>query len=222
MATGTERRRHGQPRLLVDEMSVVVGIAGGTGAGKSLLVDRIVERLGADRVARIQHDSYYRDRSHLQADQREGVNYDHPDALETPLLVEHVQQLKNNRAVEIPQYDFSTHTRSIRAVRVEPKPAIIIEGILVLADEALRNLMDIRVFVDVEPDLRILRRLERDMEKRDRTFSSVVKQYLDTVRPMHVEFVDPSKRYAHVIVPEGGRNIVALEMLIAQIGQAAR
>ncbi len=202
-------------------MSVVVGIAGGTGAGKSLLVDKIVERLGADRVARIQHDSYYRDRSHLPADQREGINYDHPDALETPLLVEHIRQLGNSHSIEIPQYDFSTHTRSTSAVRVEPKPAIIIEGILVLADEALRNLMDIRVFVDVEPDLRILRRLERDMEKRARTFSSVVQQYLDTVRPMHVEFVDPSKRHAHIIVPEGGRNVVALEMLIAQIGQAA-
>jgi len=198
-------------------MPIIIGIAGGTGAGKSLLVRKIVERVSADRIAVIQHDAYYRDRSGLTPSQREAVNYDHPEALETSLLVKHLEQLRAGRSIEVPRYDFSTHTRTTETHRIEPKPAIIVEGILVLADEELRSKIDIRIFVDVEPDQRILRRLARDMEERGRTFASVVHQYLHTVRPMHQTFVDPSKQHAHVIVPEGGRNIQAMEMIISRI-----
>lgn len=195
----------------------VIGIAGGSGSGKTTVVDAIVDALGADRVSRIQHDSYYRDRGHLTPEERAGLNYDHPDALETALLVEHLRTLKAGRPVEVPVYDFTNHTRTTETVAVEPRPAVILDGILILADRALRELMDIRVFVDTDADLRILRRMERDLEERGRTLDSVVAQYLETVRPMHLEFVEPSKRYAHVIIPEGGRNVVAVEMLVAKI-----
>jgi uridine kinase len=198
-------------------MPIVIGVAGGTGAGKSLLVEKVIERVGANHVALIQHDAYYRDRSELSFDERVVLNYDHPEALETSLLIEHLQELKDGRPVEVPQYDFSRHTRTENIIRIAPKPAIIVEGILVLADAGLRSLMDIRIFVDVDSDRRILRRLERDILERGRTLSSVVQQYLDTVRPMHLEFVDPSKQHAHVIIPEGGRNAEAMEMIISRI-----
>lgn len=196
---------------------IIIGVAGGSGSGKTTVVDAIIDALGADHVSCIQHDSYYRDRSHVPADERAHLNYDHPDALETTLLVEHLRTLKAGRPVEVPVYDFTEHARTTTTVTVEPRRAVILEGILILADRALRAMMDIRVFVDTDADLRILRRIDRDLQERGRSLESVVGQYLETVRPMHLEFVEPSKRYAHVIIPEGGRNTVAVEMLVAKI-----
>jgi len=195
---------------------VVVGVAGGTGSGKTTVVREIVRQLGSD-VAVIQHDSYYRDRSGIPPEERTRINYDHPDALETALLVEHLRALQNGQPIGVPVYDFPTHTRTTKVATVAPKRAIIVEGILVLADPDLRSLMDIRVFVDTDPDLRMIRRLERDVRERGRTLESVISQYLETVRPMHMEFVEPSKRHAHVIVPEGGENDVAVDMLVSRI-----
>lgn len=201
---------------------VVIGVAGGTGSGKTTVVSEIVSHLGPDRVAVVQHDSYYRDRSGIPPAERERINYDHPDALETSLLVEHVRALQNGQPVGVPVYDFSTHTRAPEVVPLAPKRAILVEGILVLADPDLRSLMDIRIFVDTDPDLRIIRRLQRDVRERGRTMESVVSQYLETVRPMHLEFVEPSKRHAHVIVPEGGENEVAVDMLVSRIRAISR
>lgn len=201
---------------------VVIGVAGGTGSGKTTVVREIVSHLGPDRVAVIQHDSYYRDRGGIPPAERERINYDHPDALETSLLVEHVRALQNGQPVGVPVYDFSTHTRTPEVVPLAPKRAVIVEGILVLADPDLRSLMDIRIFVDTDPDLRIIRRLQRDVRERGRTMESVVSQYLETVRPMHLEFVEPSKRHAHVIVPEGGENEVAVDMLVSRIRAISR
>jgi uridine kinase len=195
---------------------VIVGVAGGTGSGKTTVVREIVRQLGSD-VAVIQHDSYYRDRSGVPPEERQRINYDHPDALETALLVEHLHALQNGQPVGVPVYDFPTHTRTSRVTPVAPKRAVVVEGILVLADPDLRSLMDIRIFVDTDPDLRMIRRLQRDVRERGRTMESVVSQYLETVRPMHLEFVEPSKRHAHVIVPEGGENDVAVDMLVSRI-----
>ena len=196
---------------------VIIGVAGGSGSGKTTVVREIVRTLGPDHVTVIQHDSYYQDRTGVPAAERASINYDHPDALETPLLVEHVRTLLAGRPVRVPVYDFATHTRTSATVEVAPKRAVIVEGILVLADAELRALMDIKVFVDTDSDLRIIRRLERDVAERGRSMRSVVDQYLGTVRPMHLEFVEPSKRWAHVIVPEGGENTVAVDMLITKV-----
>jgi len=195
---------------------VIIGVAGGTGSGKTTVVREIVRQLGPD-VAVIQHDSYYRDRSGIPPEERRRINYDHPDALETALLAEHLRALQNGQPIGVPVYDFPTHTRTAKVLSVAPKRAIIVEGILVLADPDLRSRMDIRVFVDTDPDLRMIRRLERDVRERGRTLESVIAQYLETVRPMHMEFVEPSKRHAHVIVPEGGENDVAVDMLVSRI-----
>jgi uridine kinase len=200
---------------------VIIGVAGGSGSGKTTVVREIVNALGPDGVTVIQHDSYYRDRGALAPEERASLNYDHPDALETELLVEHVRALVAGCPVRVPVYDFATHTRSGRTVVAVPRGAIIVEGILVLADAALRALMDIRVFVDTDADLRIIRRLERDVADRGRSLGSVLSQYLATVRPMHLEFVEPSKRWAHLIVPEGGENLVAVDMLITKIRSLA-
>lgn len=199
---------------------VVIGVAGGTGSGKTRVVREIVQRLGPG-IAVVQHDAYYRDRSGMPPDERARVNYDHPDALETPLLVEHVQALLDGRPIGVPVYDFATHTRTSKVVSVEPRGVVIVEGILVLAEPELRTLMAIRVFVDTDADIRLIRRLRRDMRDRGRTMKSVVDQYLETVRPMHLEFVEPSKRHAHVIIPEGGENFVAVDMLVARIQDLA-
>jgi uridine kinase len=196
---------------------IVIGVAGGSGSGKTTVVQEIIRALGRDQVTFVQHDSYYYDRSHVPPAERARVNYDHPDALETPLLVEHVRELKEGRPVEVPIYDFTEHARTDATVAAEPRSAVILEGILILADADLRDLMDIRVFVDTDSDLRILRRIDRDLRERGRDFQSIVKQYIETVRPMHLEFVEPSKRYAHVIIPEGGYNKVAVDMLISRI-----
>lgn len=196
---------------------IILGVAGGSGSGKTTIVREIVQALGPDVISVIHHDSYYCDRSSVPAEERESLNYDHPDALETRLLVRHLEELRAGRAVEVPVYDFSTHTRTERVEHVHPRPIVIVEGILILAERALRELMDIRVFVRTDADLRVIRRIERDVAQRERSLESVVEQYVKTVRPMHLEFVEPSERWAHVIIPEGGHNRVGVEMLIARI-----
>jgi len=197
--------------------ALVIGVAGGTGSGKTTVAEKILERVGAERIAYIQHDSYYRDLRHLPPEARAQVNFDHPDALETDLLVEHLRQLRQGKAVEVPVYDFTTHTRTDRTRLVEPRRVILVEGILIFVDRALRDMMDIKIYVDTDSDIRFIRRLRRDIAERGRTLDSVVHQYLTTVRPMHLEFVEPSKRYADVIIPEGGQNEVAMDMVVARI-----
>ncbi len=196
---------------------ITIGVAGGTGSGKTTIALKILERVGFDRVAYIPHDAYYRDASHLPPAERARLNYDHPDALDNDLLIAHLRQLQAGKAVEIPVYDFVTHTRRAETRRVEPQPVIMVEGILIFADKRLRDLMDVKIYVDTDADLRFIRRLKRDMEERGRTAESVINQYLTTVRPMHLEFVEPSKRYADVIIPEGGHNEVAIEMVAARL-----
>lgn len=196
---------------------IILGVAGGSGSGKTTIVREIVQALGPDVISVIHHDSYYCDRSSVPAEERKSLNYDHPDALETRLLVRHLEELRAGRAVEVPVYDFSTHTRTERVEHVHPRPIVIVEGILILAERALRELMDIRVFVRTDADLRVIRRIERDVAQRERSLESVVEQYVKTVRPMHLEFVEPSERWAHVIIPEGGHNRVGVEMLIARV-----
>lgn len=197
--------------------AIIIGVAGGTGSGKTTVAQEILQRVGPDRIAYIQHDSYYRDQSHLPLHERARVNYDHPDALESELLVEHLKQLRAGHPVEVPIYDFTTHTRRPETRRVEPRRVILVEGILIFADRALREMMDVKIFVDTDPDIRFIRRLQRDIRERGRTMESVIEQYLSTVRPMHMEFVEPSKRYADVIIPEGGFNVVALDMVVARV-----
>lgn len=196
---------------------IIIGVAGGTGSGKTTVAMRILERVGAEHVAYIPHDAYYRDLSHLPPEERKQVNFDHPDSLETELLIEHLRRLRAGEPVEIPVYDFTTHTRTDRTRRVDPAPVILVEGILVFVEPALREMFDVKLFVDTDADIRLIRRLQRDVQERGRTFESVIEQYLRTVRPMHLEFVEPSKRYADVIIPEGGFNEVAIEMVAARI-----
>ena len=196
---------------------VVVGVAGGTGSGKTTVAREILRRAGTDQISLIQHDAYYKDLSDLPPAQRAMQNFDHPDALDNGLLIAHLKELKAERAVEIPVYDFTTHTRTAETVRVKPHRVILVEGILLFADEALRQLMDVKIYVDTDSDIRFIRRLQRDIAERGRTMESVIRQYLATVRPMHQEFVEPSKRYADVIIPEGGFNEVATEMIAARI-----
>ena len=182
---------------------MVIGIAGGSGSGKSTIADRVLNSIGKDRVLLVEHDSYYRDRPELSAEERAKINYDHPNSLETELLVEHVLELLAGKKVDQPLYDFGTHARLTESVVVEPCRVIMLEGILVLAEEALRDLMDLKIYVDTDADLRLARRLERDIRDRGRTPDSVLEQYLTSVRPMHLQFVEPSKRYADIIIPEG-------------------
>jgi uridine kinase len=196
---------------------LVVGIAGGSGSGKSTVVEAIRDALHPTSVAVLDHDAYYRSFDHLDEGERAQVNFDHPDALETSLLVEHLGALRSGRAIERPVYDFRTHTRTAETVRVDPARVVIVDGILLFAEPELRRLFDIRVFVDTDADVRVVRRLRRDLLERGRSVESVLDQYERTVRPMHLEFVEGSKRYAHVIVPEGGRNTVAIEMLAARL-----
>ncbi|HHE72510.1 MAG TPA: uridine kinase [Chloroflexi bacterium] len=197
--------------------SVIIGVAGGTGSGKTTVARRILERVGAEHIAYIPHDAYYRDLRHLPFEERVRVNFDHPDSLETSLLIEHLKKLRRGEPVEVPIYDFTTHTRTQRTRRVEPAPIILVEGILIFVEPALRELFDVKLFVDTDPDIRFIRRLQRDVRERGRTVDSVIEQYLRTVRPMHLEFVEPSKRHADVIIPEGGFNEVAIEMVAARI-----
>ncbi|MCS6842933.1 MAG: uridine kinase [Caldilineales bacterium] len=196
---------------------LIIGVAGGTGSGKTTVAKAILERVGWNRIAFIQHDSYYHDAANLPLDARARLNFDHPDALDTPLLVKHLQMLRAGRAVDIPIYDYRTHTRSPETRRVTPEPVILVEGILIFAEPALRALFDVKIYVDTDPDIRFIRRLTRDMKERGRSLESVIEQYLTTVRPMHMEFVEPTKRYADVIIPEGGLNTVALDLVVSRI-----
>jgi uridine kinase len=198
-------------------MTVLVGIAGGTGSGKTSLATKIRERVGEDRCLLIAQDSYYKDGSTLSPAAQAAINYDHPDAFDTPLLVDDLRDLKAGRPVPCLTYDHSTYSRRVLPDPLTPKPVVLLEGILILAEEPLRRLMDIKLFIDTDADVRILRRLQRDITDRGRTFDSVTRQYLGSVRPMHLEFVEPSKRYADLIIPEGAENEVALEAVVARI-----
>lgn len=196
---------------------IIIGVAGGTASGKSTVAEAILQRVGPEHIAYIQHDSYYRDLSHLPLEERARMNFDHPDALETELLVAHLRQLQAGQPVEVPIYDFATYTRTGCTRRVEPRRVVLVEGILIFVDKQLRDMMDIKLYVDTDADMRFIRRLQRDMRERGRTLESVIQQYLETVRPMHLEFVEPSKRYADIIIPAGGFNETAIEMLVARI-----
>jgi uridine kinase len=197
--------------------TLCIGVAGGTGSGKTTVSEAIVSRVGSDRIAVINQDRYYHDLSHVDESGWLHHNFDHPSAIEEQLFVSHVQLLKNGQPAPVPMYDFTRHVRLDEVERVEPRPVILIEGILILAIPELRDLMDIKIFVDTDPDIRLIRRLQRDMATRGRTVEGVVTQYLATVRPMHLEFVEPSKRWADVIIPEGGFNEVALELVISRV-----
>ncbi len=201
---------------------LVIGIAGGSGSGKTTAADIILKKVGAQRIAYLQHDSYYRELTNLPINQRREVNFDHPDSLESDLMREHILTLKEWKSIEVPVYDFTTHSRTSETLHVEPRRVILVEGILIFAEPALRSLFDVRIFVDTDADIRFIRRLTRDIEERGRTTEMVVKQYLTTVRPMHLDFVEPSKRYADVIIPEGGLNEVAMDMVIARIESMLR
>lgn len=196
---------------------IVIGIAGGSGSGKTTVAHVILEKVGEEKIAFLAHDAYYKDLRDLPLAQRAKINFDHPDSLDTPLMVEHIETLKNWQTIKLPIYDFKTHTRTDQFIPVEPHNVIIVEGILIFAEPDLRKLFDVKIFVDTDPDLRFIRRLDRDISERGRTTQTVIKQYMDTVRPMHLKFVEPSKRYADVIIPEGGYNTVALDMVIARI-----
>jgi uridine kinase len=196
---------------------IIIGVAGGTASGKTTVSDAILERVGRDRIAYIQHDSYYRDLSYLPLEERRKLNVDHPDALETKLLVSHLRQLQAGEAIEVPVYDFATYQRRDATRHVEACRVILVEGILIFVDKELREMMDIKLYVDTDADLRFIRRLQRDIRERGRTVEMVIKQYLNTVRPMHLEFVEPSKRYADVIIPAGGFNEAAVQIIVARI-----
>jgi len=195
----------------------VIGVAGGSGSGKTTVVRRIVESIGDGEVIVLEHDRYYRDRGDLRLEERAALNYDHPDSLETDLLVSHLETLRAGRSVDVPMYDFARYAREESTETVAPRRAVIVEGILIYTDAALRRLMDVKVFVDTDDDTRFIRRLQRDISERGRTVQSVIDQYLSTVKPMHLEFVEPSKRYADIIIPQGGHNAVAIDMLMTLI-----
>ncbi len=201
---------------------IVIGIAGGTGSGKTTVAQVILDRVGTNRISVLPHDAYYKDLTGLSHAQRAQVNFDHPDSLDTELLIEHVKQLKEGRSIQLPVYDFKTHTRTAHSIPVEPQRVILVEGILIFVEKRLRELFDVKIFVDTDADIRFIRRLERDINERGRTSISVIQQYLTTVRPMHLEFVEPSKRYADVIIPEGGLNNVAMDMVIARLLELLR
>lgn len=199
----------------------VIGVAGGSGSGKTTVVRNIISALGDEQVSVLEHDRYYRDHPELRLEERAALNYDHPDSLETDLLVRHVEELRAGRPVEIPVYDFARHARQPKTHTVTPRTAVIVEGILIFTDPALRRLMDVKVFVDTDDDTRFIRRLQRDISERGRTVESVIDQYLGTVKPMHLEFAVPSKRYADIIIPLGGHNTVAIDMLLTLIRSLA-
>ena len=196
---------------------IIIGVAGGSGSGKTTVSQAILDRVGSERIAFIQHDSYYRELSHLSYEERTRVNYDHPDALDNDLLGVHLDALCAGRAVDVPIYDFTRHNRRPESMRVVPHAVVLVEGILIFADKTLRERMNVKIYVDADPDLRLIRRLSRDVSERGRTVASVIDQYLSTVRPMHLEFVEPSKRYADIIIPRGGMNAVAIDMVVARV-----
>lgn len=200
---------------------LVIGVAGGSGSGKTTVVRRIMEALGTTDVTVLAHDRYYLDHKDLRLEERGGLNYDHPNSLDTALMVSHLRELREGRVAHLPVYDFRNHMRTQETEAVRPGSAIIVEGILIFADKALRSLMDVKVYVDTDSDIRFIRRLERDVADRGRTVPSVIDQYLTTVKPMHLEFIEPSKRYADLIIPEGGHNQVAIDMLLTLIRSLA-
>ena len=196
--------------------TLVIGIAGGTGSGKTTLMKNLITRFGG-AVTVLSHDNYYRRHDELPLEERSQLNYDEPAALETDLMARHLELLRQGQAIDCPVYDFSAHNRSDETVRVEPQPVIIVEGILIFENKALRELMDIRIFVDTDADIRLCRRIKRDVNKRGRTLESVLAQYQQTVKPMHEKYVEPSKHFADIVVPEGGKNMVALDMIMGRI-----
>jgi uridine kinase len=201
---------------------VIIGVAGGSGSGKTTVAERVRESAPGRTVAILHHDSYYRDNVHLAPEDRARINYDHPQAFETDLLVSHLERLRRGEAVDVPVYDYATHSRTAETQRVEPADIVFVEGILVLESAELRRLMDIRIYVDVDADERLIRRLRRDIAERGRSLESVVAQYRDVVRPMHLQFCEPSKRHAHLIIPEGGHNRVAIDLLTSKIAEILR
>jgi uridine kinase len=203
--------------FMVSKNPIVIGIAGGSGSGKTTMAKSILEKVGRHRMAFIQHDSYYHDLNHLPPAQRAQVNFDHPESLDSELMIKHILELRSWKHADIPIYDFTTDSRTAQTIRVNPQRVILVEGILIFAEPRLRELFDAKIFVDTDADIRFIRRLERDIYERGRTTESVIKQYMNTVRPMHLEFVEPSKRYADLIIPEGGFNEVAVDMIITRI-----
>lgn len=200
----------------MDNNILVIGIAGGTGSGKTTLMNRLIERFGAE-VSVLSHDNYYKRHDELSYEQRCLLNYDEPDALETDLMARHLDRLRRGESIQCPVYDFTLHNRSDETVTIVPKKVIIVEGILIFTDKHLRELMDIRIFVDTDADVRLCRRIKRDVNKRGRTLESVLEQYQNTVKPMHEMYVEPSKKYADIVVPEGGKNLVALDLIMGRI-----
>jgi uridine kinase len=196
---------------------MIIGISGGTGSGKTTVANRILESVSADEVVFIQQDLYYRNLKDMPLDYRNAANFDHPDALDNDLLINHLKKLRSGEPVELPIYDFRTHNRLPGTTRIESKPIVILEGILIFAEPRLREQLDIKVFVDTPDDIRFIRRLRRDIAERGRTLDSVIEQYIATVRPMHIQFIEPSKRYADVIIPEGGYNLVSIDLISGKI-----
>ena len=196
---------------------MIMGISGGTGSGKTTVAQKIISSVGRENVVYLQQDSYYRNLGDMPLDLKHRVNYDHPDAFDTELLINHLEALRANEAIEQPIYDYATHSRRGDTFHVEPRPVIIVEGILVFVNSKLRGLMDMKIFVDTDPDIRFIRRLDRDVHERGRTLESVISQYTTTVRPMHLQFVEPSKRYADIIIPEGGFNDVGIDLITGKV-----
>jgi uridine kinase len=196
---------------------LVIGIAGGSGSGKTTVAQSILQRVGPEKIAFLQHDQYYKDLSGLPPAQRAAINFDHPNSLETSLMIQHVLSLRDGKPVEVPIYDFSTHSRTEKTFTVQARGVILVEGILIFTEPSLRELFDVKIFVDTDPDIRFIRRLQRDIEERGRTMDSVIHQYKATVRPMHLEFVEQSKRFADIIIPEGGFNNAAMDMVVSRI-----
>lgn len=203
--------------MQTDRKPLVIAIAGGSGSGKTTVANVILESVGVNRIVYLPHDAYYRDLSGMDQLQRSAVNFDHPNSLESELLIDHIIELKQWHSIEMPIYDFTTHTRTKITKTIAPQLIIVVEGILIFAEPKLRELFDVKIFVDTDDDIRFIRRLERDIAERGRTMESVISQYLNTVRPMHMDFVEPSKRYADIIIPEGGQNQVALDMVISRV-----
>jgi len=196
---------------------LVIGLAGGSGSGKTTVANVVIQRVGADNIAYLPHDAYYKELGHLPPNQRAQINFDHPDSLENELMIQHIQALREYKPVALPVYDFSTDSRTEETIEVKPQRIILVEGILIFAVPDLRKMFDLKIFVDTDPDIRLIRRLQRDISERGRSTESVIHQYLSTVRPMHLEFVEPSKRYADVIIPEGGFNTAALDLVVARL-----
>jgi len=196
---------------------LVIGIAGGSGSGKTTVANVVIQRVGAENIAYLPHDAYYKELGHLPPNQRAQINFDHPDSLENELMVQHIQDLREFKTVALPVYDFSTDSRTSETIEIKPQRILIVEGILIFAVPDLRKIFDLKIFVDTDSDIRFIRRLQRDISERGRSTESVINQYLTTVRPMHLEFVEPSKRYADVIIPEGGFNAAALDLVVARL-----